>query len=376
MELFVPGRICLFGEHSDWAGGYRRSNAALEKGYTLICGTNQGLYATARPHPSALVMTATMPDGEVRGPHHLPMEPEALLAEARRGTFWSYMAGVAFQILSRNGPGESLSRPVGGLVIDNYRTDLPIKKGLSSSAAVCVLTARALNRTYDLGLTTRDEMELAYLGEITTPSRCGRMDQGCAFGNRPVLMVFDGDQLETQELMVGRDLHLVIVDLGAGKDTMKILSDLNSCYPYARNEIDRGVQHLLGPVNRRIVQQAVEALRLGDARRIGRLMVEAQACFDRFVAPACPEQLAAPVLHRLLAYEPLKAHTWGGKGVGSQGDGSAQLIAHSPEDQQAVVEIIERDLGMHCLKLTIGANYTPTEIIALPEDMPNEYEVE
>jgi galactokinase len=23
MKLFVPGRICLFGEHSDWAGGYR-----------------------------------------------------------------------------------------------------------------------------------------------------------------------------------------------------------------------------------------------------------------------------------------------------------------------------------------------------------------
>ncbi|MCB0002160.1 MAG: GHMP kinase, partial [Anaerolineae bacterium] len=24
MKIFVPGRICLFGEHSDWAGGYRR----------------------------------------------------------------------------------------------------------------------------------------------------------------------------------------------------------------------------------------------------------------------------------------------------------------------------------------------------------------
>ncbi|MCB0232804.1 MAG: GHMP kinase, partial [Anaerolineae bacterium] len=27
MKIFVPGRICLFGEHSDWAGGYRRINA-------------------------------------------------------------------------------------------------------------------------------------------------------------------------------------------------------------------------------------------------------------------------------------------------------------------------------------------------------------
>ena len=30
MKLFVPGRICLFGEHSDWAGGYRRINADIE----------------------------------------------------------------------------------------------------------------------------------------------------------------------------------------------------------------------------------------------------------------------------------------------------------------------------------------------------------
>ncbi len=50
MKLFVPGRICLFGEHSDWAGAYRRINSEIEKGYTLITGTNQGLYAEIKPH--------------------------------------------------------------------------------------------------------------------------------------------------------------------------------------------------------------------------------------------------------------------------------------------------------------------------------------
>lgn len=24
-DIFVPGRLCLFGEHSDWAGGHCRS---------------------------------------------------------------------------------------------------------------------------------------------------------------------------------------------------------------------------------------------------------------------------------------------------------------------------------------------------------------
>jgi galactokinase len=276
------------------------------------------------------------------------MEPHALLKEARQGRFWSYVAGTAYQVLARY--------DVKGLVVDNYRTDLPIKKGLSSSAAACVLAARAFNRVYDLGLTVRDEMELAYQGEITTPSRCGRMDQGCAFGNCPVLMTFDGENLDTEALHVGRDLHLVLVDLDAQKNTMKILEQLNRCYPQARNEIDHGVQKLLGPVNAHIVHQAVEALRDGDAERMGALMVDAQALFDEYAIPACPEELTAPVLHRVLNHRPLEPHVWGGKGVGSQGDGSAQFIARSQHDQQTAVEIIERDLGMHSLKLTIKAS--------------------
>ncbi len=91
---------------------------------------------------------------------------------------------------------------VRGLEIDNYQTDLPIKKGLSSSAAICVLVARAFNRIYDLKMTVRGEMEYAYLGEITTPSRCGRMDQGCAYGNKPIIMVYDGEQTDVKELSV------------------------------------------------------------------------------------------------------------------------------------------------------------------------------
>jgi len=345
LKIFVPGRICLFGEHSDWAGGYRRINAEIEKGYTLLTGTDQGIYAEVDPHPTALVLTSTTPDGEKHGPYEIPMEPKVLLEEAQQGGFWSYMAGVAYQILTHY--------HVRGLVINNYKTDLPIKKGLSSSAAVCVLIARAFNRIYDLKMTIRGEMELAYQGEIMTPSRCGRMDQGCAFGNRPILMTYDGDHLDVTELQVPEDMYFVIVDLQAQKDTMEILSRLNRCYPFAENEIEQGVQQLLGPVNKRMVHQATEALQAGDAERLGALMVEAQAFFDRYATPACPEELTAPVLHRVLNYEPLKPHIWGGKGVGSQGDGTAQFIARSEADQQAVIEIIERDLNMPCLTLTM-----------------------
>ena len=345
MNIFVPGRICLFGEHSDWAGGYRRINADIEKGYTLICGTDQGIYAEVESHPTALVLSSTTMDGKLVGPYEIPMQPKTLFDEAQRGGFWSYIAGVAYQVMT--------NYRVRGLAIHNYKTDLPIKKGLSSSAAICVLTARAFNRIYDLKLTTRGEMELAYQGEITTPSRCGRMDQGCAFGNRPVLMTFDGDRLDTTELRVSRNLYFVIVDLQAKKDTLEILNRLNRSYPRAENDIERGVQELLGPINKRIVHQAVEALQAAEGKALGNLMVEAQAFFDRYATPACPEELTAPVLHRVLNYEPLRPHIWGGKGVGSQGDGTAQFIARSQDDQQAVLEIIERDMGLSCLALTL-----------------------
>jgi mevalonate kinase len=214
MKIFVPGRICLFGEHSDWAGGYRRINAEIEKGYALICGTNQGIYAEVSSHPTSLVLTSTLPDGTTAGPYEISMNPKALMEEAQKGGYWSYVAGVAYQVLT--------NYHVRGLVINNYKTDLPIKKGLSSSAAISVLAARSFNRVYDLKLTVRGEMELAYQGEITTPSRCGRMDQGCAFGDRPVLMTFDGDRLDTTEVQIKQELYFVIIDLAAQKDTMEI----------------------------------------------------------------------------------------------------------------------------------------------------------
>jgi galactokinase len=54
-----------------------------------------------------------------------------ILVAARGSKFWRYVACVAYLVF--------LEHEVGGLSIDNYKTTLPVKKGLSSSAAVCVL---------------------------------------------------------------------------------------------------------------------------------------------------------------------------------------------------------------------------------------------
>ncbi|MFO8013202.1 MAG: sugar phosphate nucleotidyltransferase [Phycisphaerae bacterium] len=345
MRLFVPGRICLFGEHSDWAGGYRRTNAQIAPGRCILTGTNQGIHAEVRPHPTHLVVTADLGGGERLGPSDIPMEPEALLAEAQAGGPFSYVAGVAYQIL--------MHHHVGGLVIDNDRTDLPVAKGLSSSAAISVLAARAFNRLYDLKLTVRGEMEVAYRGELTTPSRCGRMDQGCAFGRRPILMTFDADLVDVEPLRTGGDLHLLIVDLRKEKDTRRILAELNQCYPFPTTDRDRAVHEYLGPVNQRIVTEAAAAIECGDAKALGGLMTEAQRLFDEYLAPVCPEELGAPKLHEVLAHGPIQDLIWGGKGVGSQGDGAAQLLARDAESRDRAAAILERDLDVACLPLDI-----------------------
>jgi len=348
MRLFVPGRICLFGEHSDWAGGYRRINAEIEKGYTIITGTNQGIYAEVKPHPSKLIFKSTLNDGTKVGPFEVEMNRELLLKEAEKGEFFSYVCGVAYQVLTHY--------HVRGLIIDNYKTDLPIKKGLSSSAAICVLVARAFNRIYDLKMTIRGEMEYAYQGEVTTPSRCGRMDQGCAYGDKPILMIFDGDRIDVKELKIKNDLHFVIVDLNAFKNTKEILAKLNQCYPFAENQVQKNVQEYLGPINKKIVMRATVAIENGDAKTIGYLMNKAQQEFDKHLQPACPSQLTAPVLHKVLSYEPIQKYILGGKGVGSQGDGSAQFIVKDEKSQKKVIQIIEKELKMKCLPLSIRAS--------------------
>ncbi|OGV69483.1 MAG: GHMP kinase [Lentisphaerae bacterium RIFOXYB12_FULL_65_16] len=344
-DIFVPGRVCLFGEHSDWAGGHRRFNSQVLPGRVIIAGTNQGIFARTSAHRDAFIFRSTLPDGTRPETCILPMDKEALLQRAESGDFFSYAAGVAYYMLT--------FYEVGGIEVDNYKTTLPVKKGLSSSAALCVLVARAFNKVYDLKLTTRAEMEAAYQGEIMTPSRCGRMDQGCAFGQVPVVMTFDGELLKASRLGVHQHIRMLIADLKGQKNTIRILADLNRAYPFAQDETGRNVQAYLGKINTDVVVRAAAALDKGDAAQLGALMNEAQAEFDRHLMPACPEELTAVKLHTVLADPEVKRLTYGGKGVGSQGDGCVQFVVRDDDSRRGLGEYLERRYGMECFQLDL-----------------------
>ena len=241
-------------------------------------------------------------------------------------------------------------------------TTLPLKKGLSSSAAICVLTARAFSKLYDLRLTTRGEMEYAYQGELMTPSKCGRLDQACAFGSTPVKMTYDGEFTGVDRLSLAFELHFLVVDLCATKSTTTILSALQGAYPVASTAEQRELQEFLGPRSKARVEQ-LEALlegkvagldAAGVVEAIGALMSEAQRDFDRCGGALCPSQLTAPALHRCLEHPSLRAHCAGGKWVGAGGDGTAVLICRSPEAQRAAATVVRSDLHMDPILLTLS----------------------
>jgi len=343
IDLFVPGRLCLFGEHSDWAGQMRKFNSDIVPGRALVACTEEGIYAKVQVSDTLKLKTLTS-DGETLF-FEQPFNASELRKVAAEGGYFSYIAGVAAYI--------STFYDIGGIELYCYKMTLPQKKGLSSSAAICLLTARAFNRLYGLNLTVRGEMEAAFHGEQLTPSRCGRLDQACAYGKGVVDMVFDGDILDVSPVRVGETLHFVFADLNAKKDTITILRDLNSAYPYARTDEHRALHSLLGEVNKSVTNRAIEAINNGDAEGIGALMIGAQDKFDRFAMPLSPIELKAEKLHKVLQDTQITKWVYGGKGVGSQGDGSVQFIAKSKEAQKQLLLYLRGELGLDSYSLTI-----------------------
>ena len=166
IELFVSGRLCHFGEHSDWAGTNRTVNSEIVPGCAIVTGTQQGIYARAKKS-DVFSVTSTLEELK-EGSFECPMDLESLSATAHQGGYFSYVAGVASYMCEWYN--------VGGVSIEITKRDLPVKKGLSSSAAICVLVAQAFNQLYNLNLNTRGIMNIAYWGEQRTPSRCGRVE--------------------------------------------------------------------------------------------------------------------------------------------------------------------------------------------------------
>lgn len=358
IDIFVPGRLCILGEHTDWAGEYRSVNQDVPYGMTLVCATNQGIHAKVCPHTAGyfLYKISTENDGKS---FEIRVDKDELQRVASEGGFYSYVSGTVLQLLNKY--SINIKAAEIGVKIDNYKSSLPMRKGLSSSAAICVMVASCFNEFYLLKMTRSDIMEIAYLGEMSTPSRCGRMDQCVAMGpGRVGFMEFDASHCELSIIHCNRELHFVVADLNSSKDTVRILRDLNDCFPVPVSKLQACLYDYV-LYSQDLMWQAVEAIEKGDVDELARTMTRSQSLFDLCAVPACPSELTAPRLRHIIGHPEVRKLCLAAKGVGSQGDGTAQMLCRDQASQRQLVTVLA-GLGCDAFPLSVPASGTDKSV--------------
>ncbi len=151
---FSPGRVNLIGEHTDYNGGY-----------VFPCAISFGIYFLIRKTDRPTVRFASLNDG---------FEAEVALADLNKpvGRAWvNYPIGVFAQFLKR---GIDFSQGADILVYGN----VPNGAGLSSSAALEMATAIAVQDTWGLAVDRIDLIRMAQKAEHEFAGvMCGIMDQ-------------------------------------------------------------------------------------------------------------------------------------------------------------------------------------------------------
>lgn len=117
---FTPGRIEIFGKHTDYAGGH-----------SLLAAVPRGIALVARPRTDGLVRIGDVFDGQV-----VEIDPAADTPAHFHG-IQRYVHVVAHRLFV-NFPGCDLGMNIA------IASDLPRASGLSSSSALCVGVALAL----------------------------------------------------------------------------------------------------------------------------------------------------------------------------------------------------------------------------------------
>ena len=122
---WVPGRLEVFGKHTDYAGGR-----------TLVCSVPRGFAVVATPRDDGVVRVADAWRGEeltIRISD--PPAPQ---------TGWRHYVAVAVRRLAHNFPGADLGADIA------LASDLPRASGMSSSSALIIAVAVALGRVGSL----------------------------------------------------------------------------------------------------------------------------------------------------------------------------------------------------------------------------------
>lgn len=294
--FFAPGRANLLGAHMDYNGGSVMP-VALSKGTYAVAGLREDgmLHLESAQFPGEVVERplAELQPGGTRG--------------------WSsYVEGGLWTAMERWGPLPGLDLFL--------HADLPMAKGLSSSASVecaAVLLVAKL-----LGVQTHaDEMiHLAHAAETRYVGvRCGILDQTAIFLGEPdSILLFDCLELTREHVPLdGRQARIAVMDTGVARELAssafnqrvaectKALAIFQEQLPgvtclrdvsradFQRHQdrlppaLARRAQHVLAEVER--TDRGSEALRKGDIATFGACMTAAHDSLRDLFEVSTPE---------------------------------------------------------------------------------------
>ncbi|POX41578.1 galactokinase [Streptomyces sp. Ru73] len=291
----APGRVNLIGEHTDY-----------NDGFVMPLALPHTTTAAAAPRTDGVLR---LHSGNVRG-GIVELCTEAL-RPASDGGWAAYPAGVLWAM-------REAGLPVGGADL-HFDSVVPTGAGLSSSAALEVATALALNDLYGLGLDGQELARLAQRAEnafVGVP--CGIMDQTasacCTEGHALLLDTRDLGRRQVPFDLAAAGLRLLVVDtrvqheLGDGAyaerragceraaralgvralrdvayedlaQTLESLADEAAVRPLVRHIVTE---------NRR-VEDVMARLDAGDPRGIGPLLTAGHASLRDDFAVSCAE---------------------------------------------------------------------------------------
>ena len=297
--FFAPGRVNLIGEHTDYNGGH-----------VFPCALTLGTYCAARVRPDRelRLFSLNFPDA---GTVETSIDETVPLPG---GCWANYVLGVVRTFTDAG------YAPAAGLDLAFYG-DIPAGSGLSSSAALEVLTGTVLKGLFALPV---DGVQTALLGQKAENEfiglSCGIMDQfASAMGKRDHAIFLDTQTLDYAYAPLElTGAHIVIVN------SMVKHALAGSAYNDRRGECERALEALravrpglpsLGaltpaefdalsgaipdPVCRRRAKHAVyenartvaafEALRRGELAAFGQLMNASHLSLRDDYAVSCPE---------------------------------------------------------------------------------------
>ena len=329
----APGRVNLIGDHTDYNDGF-----VLPMAIDLACE------AIARPRADGIVTVAS---SAFKRTVVLPADGSADRLTASPP--WGRLAAGVLGALADRGRS-----PVG--VDIDLRSDIPVGRGLSSSAAVEVALALALCDAARLPL---DPLEIARACQEAefraTGVPCGIMDQLCSlFGRRGCAILIDCRALTLEAIPLPAGLVVLVVDSGI-KRALK-----RTAYAARRAECET-IAARLGlaalrdataeqvanePLARHVVSENArvldfaEALRRGKTHALGRLMLESHASLRDDFQVSIPQ--VDTIVDRLTDAGALGARLTGA------GFGGSVVALVPAERVEAVVAALEGNPVMVC----------------------------